>query len=144
MGVVYRLREAGRAKAQLEGERVYKETVLGQAGYIDRGGSSSESSRRESDREFRQWIGERYRERQVGGQVVSKGIAVVVVAILQEEAERGRGRERKRQREKEAERERGRKRKRQREEEAEKGRGRERKRQREEEAERGRGRERKK
>jgi hypothetical protein len=54
IGVVYRLREAGRAKAQLEGERVYRETVLEQAGYIDRGGSSSESSRRESDREFRQ------------------------------------------------------------------------------------------
>jgi hypothetical protein len=51
---VYRLQEARRAKAQLEGERVYRETVLGQAGYIDRGGSSSKSSRRESDREFRQ------------------------------------------------------------------------------------------
>jgi hypothetical protein len=54
MGVVYGLREAGRAKVQLEGERAYRETVLGQAGYVDRGGSSSESSRRESDREFRQ------------------------------------------------------------------------------------------
>jgi hypothetical protein len=50
---VYRLQGARRAKAQLEGERVYGETVLGQAGYIDREGSSSESSRRESDREFR-------------------------------------------------------------------------------------------
>jgi hypothetical protein len=67
--------------------------VLGQAGYIDRGGSSSESSRRESDREFGRWIGERCRERQVGGQVVSKGIAVVVGAILQDEVERGRSRE---------------------------------------------------
>jgi hypothetical protein len=51
---VYRLQEARRAKVQLKGEKVYKETVLGQAGYIDRGGSSSESSRKESDREFRQ------------------------------------------------------------------------------------------
>jgi hypothetical protein len=88
MGVVYRLREARRAKAQLEGEEAYRETVLGQAGYIDRGAGSSKSSRRESDREFGRWIGERCRERQVGGRVVSKGIAVVVQAILQEEAER--------------------------------------------------------
>jgi hypothetical protein len=51
---VYRLQEARRAKAQLKEERVYRETVLGQAGYIDRGGSSSKSSRRESDRKFRQ------------------------------------------------------------------------------------------
>jgi hypothetical protein len=50
---VYRLQEARRAKAQLEGERVYRETALGQVGYIDRGGSSSKSSRRESNREFR-------------------------------------------------------------------------------------------
>jgi hypothetical protein len=28
IGVVYRLREAGRAKAQLEGEEAYRETVL--------------------------------------------------------------------------------------------------------------------
>jgi hypothetical protein len=56
--------------------------VLGQAGYIDRGGDSSKSSRRESNRRFGKWLGERYRERQVGGQVVSKGIAVVVEAIL--------------------------------------------------------------
>jgi hypothetical protein len=48
--------------------------VLGQAGYIDREGSSRESSRRE-----------RYRERQEGEQVVSKRIAVVVQAILQRE-----------------------------------------------------------
>jgi hypothetical protein len=90
---VYRLRDAGRAKAQLGGEEVYRETVLGQAGYIDRGGGSSESSKRESDREFGQWIGERYRERQVGGRVVSKGMAVVVQAILQKEEvqERERG-----------------------------------------------------
>jgi hypothetical protein len=53
IGVVYRLQEARRAKAQLEGERAYREIVLGQAGYVDRGGGSSESSRRESDREFR-------------------------------------------------------------------------------------------
>jgi hypothetical protein len=58
--------------------------VLGQAGYIDRGGSSSESSRRESDREFGRWLGERYRERQVGGRVVSKRMAVVVQVILQQ------------------------------------------------------------
>jgi hypothetical protein len=51
---VYRLREARRVKVQLEGEKAYRETVLGQAGYIDRGGSSSKSSRRESNREFRQ------------------------------------------------------------------------------------------
>jgi hypothetical protein len=84
MGVVYGLREAGRAKAQLEGEGAYRETVLGQIEYIDRGGGSSKSSRRESDREFRRWLGERYRERQVGGRVVSKGMAVVVQAILQQ------------------------------------------------------------
>jgi hypothetical protein len=53
IGVVFRLREARRAKAQLEGEKAYREIVLEQAGYIDRGGSSSKSSRRESDREFR-------------------------------------------------------------------------------------------
>jgi hypothetical protein len=53
IGIVYGLREAGRAKAQLEGEEAYREIVLGQAGYIDREGGSSESSRRESDREFR-------------------------------------------------------------------------------------------
>jgi hypothetical protein len=93
MGVVYGLREAGRAKAQLGGEEAYRETVLGQAGYIDRGGDSSESSRRESDRRFGRWLGERCRERQVGGRVVSKGMAVVVGAILQQEVERGRSRE---------------------------------------------------
>jgi hypothetical protein len=53
IGVVYRLREARRAKAQLRGEEAYRETVLGQAEYIDRGGDSSKSSRRESDRRFR-------------------------------------------------------------------------------------------
>jgi hypothetical protein len=53
IGVVYGLREARRAKAQLEEEGAYRETVLGQAGYIDRESSSRESSRRESDREFR-------------------------------------------------------------------------------------------
>jgi hypothetical protein len=58
--------------------------VLEQAEYIDRGGGSSESSRRESDREFRRWLEERYRERQVEGRVVSKRIAVVVQAILQQ------------------------------------------------------------
>jgi hypothetical protein len=82
MGVVYGLREAGRAKAQLGGKEAYRETVLGQAGYIDRGGDSSESSRRESNRRFGKWLGERCRERQVGGRVVSKGMAVVVEAIL--------------------------------------------------------------
>jgi hypothetical protein len=50
---VFRLQEARKAKAQLEEERAYRETVLGQAEYIDREGSSSKSSRRESDREFR-------------------------------------------------------------------------------------------
>jgi hypothetical protein len=79
---VYGLRKARRAKVQLGGKEAYRETVLGQAGYIDRGGNSSKSSRRESNRRFRKWLGKRYRERQVGGQVVSKGIAVVVEAIL--------------------------------------------------------------
>jgi hypothetical protein len=50
---VYRLQEARRAKAQLREEKAYREIVLGQAGYIDRGGNSSKSSRRESDRRFR-------------------------------------------------------------------------------------------
>jgi hypothetical protein len=50
---VYRLYKARRAKAQLGGEEAYRETVLGQAEYIDRGGNSSESSRRESDRRFK-------------------------------------------------------------------------------------------
>jgi hypothetical protein len=58
--------------------------VLEQAEYIDRGGGSSKSSRRESDREFRRWLGERCRERRVGGRVVSKRMAVVVQAILQQ------------------------------------------------------------
>jgi hypothetical protein len=50
---VYRLQEARRAKVQLKRKRVYREIVLGQAGYIDREGSSSKSSRKESNREFR-------------------------------------------------------------------------------------------
>jgi hypothetical protein len=50
---VYRLRKARRAKVQLGGKEVYRETVLEQAGYIDREGNSSKSSRKKSNRRFR-------------------------------------------------------------------------------------------
>jgi hypothetical protein len=50
---VYRLQKARRAKIQLGGEKAYRETVLEQAGYVDRESSSSKRSRRESNREFK-------------------------------------------------------------------------------------------
>ena len=43
LGILYGLREAGRAKRRLGGEEAYRETVLGRAGYRER--EIEESSR---------------------------------------------------------------------------------------------------
>ena len=58
LGILYRLREAGRAKRRLVGEEAYRETVLGRAGYRER--EIEESSREGIDKGFGQWIRERY------------------------------------------------------------------------------------
>jgi hypothetical protein len=88
-----RMREAGRAKQQIGGESVGHKTQLGRSGYVeqvqqkeskykDKGSSIGRDSR---DKRFRQWIGQVYRGRRIGRQVVSNGIRVVIEAILKEE-----------------------------------------------------------
>jgi hypothetical protein len=91
------MREAGRAKQQVGGQRVGYETQLGRSGYIEQArqegkSSSSNSSRcrgrdsRDSrDKQFGRWIGQVYKKRWVGGQVISNGIGAVIQAILKEE-----------------------------------------------------------
>jgi hypothetical protein len=87
------MREAARAKQQMVGAGVWKETQVGRGGYVEaaeqrerreesRGSRGSRDSR---DVSFGQWIGQVYKARRIDGRAVSNGIGVVIEAILAEE-----------------------------------------------------------
>ena len=82
VAILYGLREAAWAKKKLEGEEVYRETVLGQAGYRE---EEEEDSRENRDRGFGQWIGERYSRGRIVRHIGSKGIATILATILRED-----------------------------------------------------------
>jgi hypothetical protein len=77
------LQEAGRARAQVEGSEACRTTtVLGRAGYWEKGEDSSNSCR---TRAFGTWIGASCTGGRVLGRRASKGFQVVVEAVLTDE-----------------------------------------------------------
>ena len=83
------MREAGRAKQQMSGERVWRETQLGRSGYAEAVEQRERGERDESqdsrDVQFGRWIGQEYAVQRIDRRAVSNGIGVVMQAILEEE-----------------------------------------------------------